>query len=56
MSELILSATACLEDGISPYEVGFKLSTVLLSAIAPNNAAKFGVPREAFQRMTNRLQ
>jgi hypothetical protein len=51
MNELILSATAWLEDGVSPYDVGFRLNTVLLSAIAPSKAAKYGVPREAFQAM-----
>jgi hypothetical protein len=51
MNELILSATAWLEEGVSPYEVGFRLNTVLLSAIAPNKKAKFGVPREAFKMM-----
>ena len=51
MNELILSATAWLEDGISPYEVGFRLNTVLLSAIAPNKKAKYGVPRDAFKAM-----
>lgn len=53
MNELILSATAWLEDGISPYEVGFKLNTVLLSAIAPTKAAKYGLPREAFKAMAS---
>lgn len=51
MNELILSATAWLEDGISPYEVGFRLNTVLLSAIAQEKKAKYGVPREAFKKM-----
>lgn len=51
MNELILSATAWLEDGISPYEVGFRLNTVLLSAIAPDKKAKYGVPREAFKKI-----
>lgn len=51
MNELILSATVWLEDGVSAYDVGFRLNTVLLSAIAPSKAAKYGVPREAFQAM-----
>lgn len=51
MNELLLSARAWLEDGISPYEVGFRLNTVLLSTIAPNKTAKYGVPREAFKKM-----
>lgn len=51
MNELILSATAWLEDGVSSYDVGFRLNTVLLSAIAPSKAAKYGVPREAFKSL-----
>jgi hypothetical protein len=51
MNELNLSATAWLEDGVSPYDVGFRLNTVLLSSIAPSKAAKYGVPREVFQAM-----
>lgn len=53
MNELILSATAQLEDGISPYEAGFRLNTVILSAIAPTKAAKYGLPREAFKAMAD---
>lgn len=47
INELVLSARAWLEEGVSPYEAGFRLNDVLLSAIAPNKAAKYGKPREA---------
>ena len=53
MNDLINHATAWLEDGTSPYEVGFKLNDVLLSAIAPSKSAKYGKPREAFKKMAS---
>ena len=50
MNDLINHATAWLEDcELSPYEVGFKLNEVLLSAIAPSKADKYGKPKEAFK-------
>ncbi len=55
MNELILNATAALEDGEAPYDVGFQLNDVLLSAIAPSKSAKYGRPREAFQAMAREM-
>ena len=52
MNDLINHATALLvEDEWSPFDVGFKLNHVLLSAIAPSRAEKYGTPREAFKRL-----
>ena len=52
MNDLINHATAWLEHGeLSPYDVGFKLNDVLLSAIAPNKAKKYGKPKEAFKTL-----
>ena len=52
MNDLILHATAMLNEGeLSPFDVGFKLNDVWLSAIAPDESAKFGRPREAFKAM-----
>jgi hypothetical protein len=54
MNELILHATAMLVEGkLSPFDVGFKLNEVLLSAIAPNARARYGKPREAFKDLVN---
>lgn len=50
--EPVCRLTAWLEGGeISPYDVGFKLNDVLLSAIAPSKAQEYGKPRELFKRM-----
>jgi hypothetical protein len=52
MNDLINHATALLVEGeLSPFDVGFKLNDVLLSAIAPTQAAKYGKPQEAFKRL-----
>ena len=52
MKELYSHATAMLvEDELSPFEVGFKLNDLLLSAIAPSESAKYGVPREVFKAL-----
>ena len=52
MNQLVLFASDMLIGGdMAPYEVGFKLNDVLLSAIAPNKAKGYGRPREAFKRM-----
>ena len=52
MNDLIVHATALLtEGGLSPFEVGFRLNDVLLSAIAASKAEKYGKPREAFKRL-----
>jgi hypothetical protein len=54
MNELIIHATAMLVEGeLSPYDVGFKLNDVLLSAIKSSKAEKYGRPREAFKSLAN---
>ena len=54
MSDLIVHATAWLVEGeLSPYDVGFRLNDVLLSAIAANEKEKYGTPREAFKSMAS---
>ena len=56
MNDLTNHATAWLEDGeLSPYDVGFRLNDVLLSAIAPSDSAKYGKPREAFKALAESL-
>jgi hypothetical protein len=52
MNELINHATALLAGGeMSPFDVGFKLNDVLLSAIAPSKGDKYGKPRDVFKRL-----
>ena len=52
MNDLINHASAMLVEGeLSPFDVGFKLNDVLLSAIAPSKADKYGKPREVFKTL-----
>lgn len=56
MNELVYAAKIMLAEGeLSPYDVGFKLNDFLLSAIAPDKAAKYGRPREAFKMLADSL-
>jgi hypothetical protein len=52
MNELIVQATALLVgDELSPFDVGFRLNEVLLSALAASRTEKYGTPRAAFESM-----
>jgi hypothetical protein len=52
MNELVVHATALLVEGeLSPFDVGFRLNEVLLSALAESGTEKYGKPREAFRSM-----
>ena len=52
MNELVKFATVWLQDNeVSPYEVGFELNDVLISAAATSKSDKYGKPREAFKAM-----
>ena len=54
MNELIVHATALLVEGeLSPFDVGFRLNEVLLSALAASETEKYGTPREAFKSMAS---
>jgi hypothetical protein len=54
MNELIVHATALLAGGeLSPFDVGFQLNEVLLSALAASQAEKYGTPRGAFKAMAS---
>jgi hypothetical protein len=56
MNELIVQATAMLVgDDLSPFDVGFRLNEVLLSALAASRAEKYGTPRAAFKSMIDTL-
>ena len=57
MNELILHASAMLTEGeLAPYDVGFKLNDVLLSALASSKPGKYGRPREAFKELANAIR
>ena len=52
LNELVKFATYYLEDGeTSPFEIGFKLNDVLLSALAPSKKDGYGRPHEAFKAL-----
>jgi hypothetical protein len=57
LNELVIEAKAMLVDNdLSPFEVGFRLNDTLLSAIAPNKAAKYGKPRDAFKALAGGIE
>jgi hypothetical protein len=52
MNDLINHATAWLAEGdISPFDVGFRLNDILLSALAGSDSFPFGRPRDAFKAL-----
>lgn len=54
MNELIVHATALLAgDELSPFDIGFRLNEILLSALAASKAEKYGTPRSAFKAMAS---
>ena len=56
MNDLINHASAMLVGGeLSPFDVGFKLNDVLLSAIAPSKADRYGKPREVFKTLVRSI-
>jgi hypothetical protein len=56
INELVKLATSCLQsDEMSPYEVGFKLNDVLLSALAACKERSYGKPKEAFKALADGL-
>ncbi len=55
INELVKFATFYLEDGeTSPYQVGFKLNDVLLSALSSEKRG-YGKPKEAFKALGDNL-
>jgi|SRR5579871_5132799 len=52
MNDLIDHAKAWLAEGeLSPFDVGFKLNEVLLSALAKSESIPYGTPRDAFRAL-----
>lgn len=53
INELVMTARIYLiEDDMTPHDVGFKLNDFLLSAIASEGDRNYGIPKDAFQRLT----
>lgn len=54
MNDLIKHATLWLAEGTtSPFDVGFRLNDILMSALAPSESFPYGKPREAFQALAD---
>jgi hypothetical protein len=54
MNDMIYHAQVWLtEGGLSPYDTGFKLNDVLLSALATKESPGYGKPREAFKLLAD---
>lgn len=54
MNELVKYAKFWLEEGeLSPFDIGFKLNDILLSALAGSKTEKYGKPNEAFKALGN---
>ncbi len=57
MNDLVRFATFHLiEDGLSPFDVGFRLNEIPMSAIAPSKSAKYGVPRAVFKALASSIE
>lgn len=57
MNDLIKFAKLWLEEGeISPYDLGFKLNDVLLSALATEKTRGYGKPNETFKLLADSCQ
>lgn len=57
INELVKFATFYLESGeTSPFEVGFKLNDVLLSALGISKSNPYGKPKEAFKALAEGLK
>jgi hypothetical protein len=54
MNDLTKHATFLLAEGeVSPFEVGFRLNEIPMSALAGGKYAEFGVPRDKFKSMAS---
>lgn len=55
MNELVMSASSVLEsEDVSPFDVGFGINRLLLSAIATKEDHGYATPKIAFQRLASR--
>jgi hypothetical protein len=57
MNDLVKHATYWLAQGdISPFDVGFRLNDILLSALARSESFPYGTPRDAFRALVNAVE
>jgi hypothetical protein len=57
MNELVKFAKFWLEQGeLPPFDIGFKLNDILLSALASSKADAYGKPREAFKALADGIR
>lgn len=56
MTELIKCATAWLAEGdVAPFDIGFRLNNILLSALTQSESFPYGTPRDAFKALVNSI-
>jgi hypothetical protein len=52
MNDLVKHATFWLAPGdIAPFEIGFRLNEIPMSALAPSKSCPYGIPREVFKEL-----
>ncbi len=57
MNDLIRHATAWLAEGdVAPFDVGFRLNDILLSALADSDSSPYGKPRDAFRALVGGVE
>jgi hypothetical protein len=57
MNDLIRHAAAWLAEGdVSPFDVGFRLNDILLSALAGGDSSPYGKPRDAFRALAGGVE
>ena len=53
MNDLVYGAKLCLEDGLSPHAVGFRLNETPLSALKDAEGREYANPREVFSLLAD---
>ena len=54
MNDMVFHAKGWLTEGeLSPYDVGFKLNQIPMSAIKGKKSERYGIPREAFKLLAD---
>jgi len=52
MNDLVYHATVCLAEGdIAPFDVGFRLNEIPMSAFGTSKSETYGTPQEAFKAL-----
>jgi hypothetical protein len=57
MNELIKYSTVWLAEGdVAPFDVGFRLNNILLSAPVRNDSVPYGTPRDSFKGLVSSME